>query len=90
MNMSVLKNIVKYAIEGVVVAIAAHFIPRRKIPYLYIALVGLVASITFFVLNYIMSDCTSHITEKFYENDVQPDTKTDDSFKEEFDDDTMM
>lgn len=46
-----LKNAVKYLIEGVAIAVAAFLIPNRKSSLQEIAVIGLIAALTFFILD---------------------------------------
>lgn len=51
MSMFTLKNLVKYIIEGVAIAVAAFLIPNRNSSLKEVAIIGLVAALTFFVLD---------------------------------------
>jgi hypothetical protein len=46
-----IKNILKYLIEGLAIAIAAFLIPNRKTSIVEVLLLGLIASLSFFVLD---------------------------------------
>ena len=47
-----LKRVLKYLIEGIVVALVAHWIPSMKLSAKDIATIALTASATFSVLDY--------------------------------------
>jgi hypothetical protein len=49
-------NLVKYIVQGIVVATAAYVIPNRKTSINEIALIALIASLTFFTLDIFTSD----------------------------------
>ncbi len=51
-----INNIIKYIIEGLAVAIAAYFIPRRKTHIQEIIIIGLMASLTFIILDIFAED----------------------------------
>ena len=51
-----MNNIIKYIIEGLAVAIAAYLIPRRKVVLQEIAIIGLMASLTFVILDVFAED----------------------------------
>jgi ABC-type thiamin/hydroxymethylpyrimidine transport system permease subunit len=51
MSQFTLKNMIKYVIEGVAIAVAAFLIPNRKSSLQEVAVIGLVAAATFFVLD---------------------------------------
>ena len=44
-------NIIKYLIEGIAVAIAAYLIPKRKTNIQEILIIGVMASLTFIILD---------------------------------------
>ena len=48
---SLIKNILKYLLEGLAVAIAAKFIPSREISMNEVVMIALTAALTFFVLD---------------------------------------
>ena len=51
-----INNIIKYLIEGIAVAIAAYFLPRRKSQMQEILIIGAMASLTFFILDTFAED----------------------------------
>lgn len=48
---SLIKNILKYLLEGLAVAIAAKYIPSREISMNEVVMIALTAALTFFVLD---------------------------------------
>lgn len=50
------KNIIKYIIQGVVVAIASYILPNRKIHNKEVLLIAIMSSITFFILDVFTND----------------------------------
>lgn len=50
------KNLVKYIIEGIAVAIASYLIPKRKTTVQEIAIIAFVASTSFFILDIFSED----------------------------------
>jgi hypothetical protein len=46
-----LKNLLKYVLEGLAVALAARFIPARAINVNEVVMISLTAALTFFVLD---------------------------------------
>ena len=54
------KNIIKYLIEGVAIAIAAFLIPNRKSSIKEVLIIGLVAALTFFVLDVFAPSVGAH------------------------------
>ena len=46
-----LKNLLKYVLEGLAVALAARFIPARSINVNEVVMISLTAALTFFVLD---------------------------------------
>lgn len=45
------KNVLKYLLEGLAVAVAAKYIPSREISLNEVVMIGLTAALTFFVLD---------------------------------------
>lgn len=56
MSKLTMNNIIKYIIEGLAVAIAAYFIPRRKTQIQEILIIGLMSSLTFIILDVFSED----------------------------------
>jgi hypothetical protein len=48
---SLIKNVLKYLLEGLAVAIAAKYIPSREISMNEVVMIALTAALTFFVLD---------------------------------------
>ena len=51
-----INNIVKYLIEGIAVAIAAYVLPKRNTQMQEILIIGLMASLTFIILDTFTDD----------------------------------
>jgi hypothetical protein len=47
-----LSNLVKYIVEGLVVAVVAYYIPERNTDLKTVAMIGLIAALTFALLDY--------------------------------------
>ncbi len=50
-NMLTLQNLVKYALEGVAVSVAAFYLTNKKQSFQEILMLGLIAALTFLVLD---------------------------------------
>ncbi|MHB1952649.1 MAG: hypothetical protein ACYCOU_02785 [Sulfobacillus sp.] len=50
--MSIVQSLVKYALEGSAVAVAAYFIPQRKMAISELVMIALTAAAIFAVLDY--------------------------------------
>lgn len=48
---ALIKNILKYLLEGLAVAIAAKYIPSREISMNEVVMIALTAALTFFILD---------------------------------------
>jgi hypothetical protein len=46
-----LKNILKYLLEGIAVAVAAKYIPSREIAFNEVMMIAVTAALTFFLLD---------------------------------------
>lgn len=51
-----INNLIKYLIEGIVVAIAAFLIPQRKTKITEVLIIGLLSAITFMILDLFAED----------------------------------
>jgi hypothetical protein len=47
----ILKRVIKYLVEGLIIALAAYAIPQKSLKFDEIAIIGLVAAATFSVLD---------------------------------------
>ena len=51
-----INNLIKYIIEGIVVAIAAYLIPQRKTKITEVLIIGIFSAITFMILDLFAED----------------------------------
>jgi hypothetical protein len=45
------RNLFKYLLEGTAVALAAYYIPKRKVEFVEVAMIAVTAGLTFLVLD---------------------------------------